>query len=80
MDPSIKYKVGGTVEIVNDCIFNVNNFYITPAPKQARWFCDNNSLDNIMLSKEYISGSATNIDISYNIKDTDPFLSRFIIK
>jgi len=73
-DPNIKYKVGGTIVVKDDCNFEVQNFYVDPQPRNAFWTCNRKGEENGMrLIGEGESVSAVNPaapqNLSYNVHD-----------
>jgi len=80
-DSNIRYKVGGTVVVENDCSFRVENFYLDPQPKDATWHCVGPNNSGIAISKEIVN--AVNPDapqtFTYDVEKTDLFCHAALI-
>jgi len=50
-DHNIRYEVGGTVAVENDCTLKVNGFYVSPVPKEMKWSCRGPNNNGIQITK-----------------------------
>lgn len=76
-NPSIKYQIGGTVIIKDDCHFTVENFYMFPGTLSAKWMgAKIGATEGINLSKD---GAVSAIDpnqpqtLSFDVSDVNIF-------
>jgi len=83
-DASIKYKCGGQLIIQDDCHFTLDNFYVYPQPKNAKWSCSGPSNSGIGLTnpeKTFISevNPDSPTSITYDISDVNTFCHASLI-
>ncbi len=53
---SNNYHAGGTISIINDCVFKIINFYVYPEINDAKWYCIKSFAEKrILLSEETVS-------------------------
>jgi len=75
MNSSNKYNVGGTINIINDCVFEVKNFYAYPEMKNAKWYCIKslNNNENILISKDNVNSidKKSAKTVTYDISEAD---------
>ena len=72
----VKYKVGGTVVVENDCVFKTVDFFLDPAPERpVSWHCKGANNDGIWISKAQVQATNPNAPqtYSFDVTDTDPF-------
>jgi len=69
VNPNINYDISGTITIKNDCEFEIQNFYINPEIKDARWACsplDYNDSITLTSSIKLVSDNTAK-DLIFNV-------------
>jgi len=76
-NPNIKYEIGGTVVINDDCHFTVENFYMFPGTTSGKWMgAKIGSTEGMALTPD---GSVSAIDpnqpqtLSFDVSNVNPF-------